>query len=1023
MGDGSNATGVSINFLGPATIELNGSEDSLSPQKATLLALLAVRHGTWVPVDELIDQGVADTFDNLTTAISRLRSSLGDRSPHKIIETQAGFYRLSADCRLDTTEWESLITEADRRAPDDSAAALRLLADARNLWRGRPYDGFADVPALADEANRLLGKRVDAGLTEGLALSGAGRAADAGALLQALAKSEPLREDVATAAVRALHEAGRPLEANDVAAGLRVALMELGYVPGASFEAAERHVRGGDAFEPGMGSPPAARPGLVALIVDRVGDMLAGIVNPVMRIPCPLDFDLGQLVVHLDLAIQSKASSHVVQPRRGATHTLRGVASPSQLADFQVGQAAEHRMMLATLAKLAHIDPLVILVENSEQLDSWSAALVSAIESATPQIPNLALVALEGSGSLPEPAARGAHRRSPDLPPMTPEAAESAVRWHYPRLEPGAASELAVELTETFDGETLWIEQALYSGQPRRPTVATLSPATWNTLAVAAVLGFEVDANLLSACLGQSVDATLQQIGSGLDAKILVARHTPGIWSFASEDARTQAQARLGLDQHLGLHMRAGTWLREKGRVLEAAEHLLSAIPAIDIEEAMDVIEQSGQLLLEGGSYSEAAERFELARTLTDRTDLQASLDFHRAAALELLGLHPEASALLDEVIAQAAAHGNLDLIAKAALAGVGEAGKVGGLSARRTRLALARPRLPAGHPDADQIAIELVLEKLTSRSDVEDDLLEHVRRVAQTPDNVAFPIALKVVLVDEQIRHGASFADAKTLANRVTHGAETISVSDRVSCLAAAIHVALECGRWSDAEDWIGEMRLLGDQRQNPRGRWQARAFKAALEEARGHHDLADASSAEALAIGQQLGLADAETTFGLHLVGKLFVEGDLAILKGDLPEQPGRYNFPFFYILRGLVELEAGYPEAAQRELELAESMDFDSMEVFRLATLAAKTLLAVRLGVSVITDQLAPELDTRAGRLVFLGYGGPFLGPVDWYRSLIAPSPELAEDYRRSSQELCEQVRARAWLTGSRASYQPG
>jgi predicted ATPase len=224
---------------------------------------------------------------SLQTIVSRIRAL--DAAP--IIESTAAGYRLVADVSsVDLLRAESAVETVDALAPPgsgaDTAATPALALDAANtalaLWRGEPAADLspssplgAAFAARADRARGAL-RRIRA-----RALARLGRADEALAAFDEIARADPLDEQVQLAAMTAAVEAGRPTAALTRFAHYRQLLAEqLGTDPSAALVEANAAIMRGSSASLGETSStarPAARIGLRRApnaTIGRDGDVL-----------------------------------------------------------------------------------------------------------------------------------------------------------------------------------------------------------------------------------------------------------------------------------------------------------------------------------------------------------------------------------------------------------------------------------------------------------------------------------------------------------------------------------------------------------------------------------------------------------------------------------------------------------------------------------------------------------------------------------------------------------------------------
>ncbi|MEU5629675.1 MULTISPECIES: AfsR/SARP family transcriptional regulator [Streptomyces] len=238
-----------VSLLGPLRVWRQEAELSLGPpQQRAVLALLLLRRGRAVSIDELVD-GIwgtnppAAAVSVLRTYISRLRKLLepdrpADESPHLLVSLGAGYALRSDPVLSDLDRFEVLVTQAAvQRAEGNGQAALRLLRSAHELWEGVPLAG---VPGPRAEAERRsLEERRLASLETRLRIElDLGQHTRVLPELMDLCEEHPLRESLCELRLVALHRSGRRAEALDVYARMRRTLVdELGIEPGPSLRA------------------------------------------------------------------------------------------------------------------------------------------------------------------------------------------------------------------------------------------------------------------------------------------------------------------------------------------------------------------------------------------------------------------------------------------------------------------------------------------------------------------------------------------------------------------------------------------------------------------------------------------------------------------------------------------------------------------------------------------------------------------------------------------------------------------
>lgn len=230
------------------------------PRSRTLLALLALDAGRFVPAERLIDgmygehppDGAANA---LQSQVSRLRTALKDLAP---VEFTAAGYRLVVDPdEVDVHRFERLAREGRGLLKAGSPAA-DVLGEALALWRGPAFSDLADAPFAAAQAARLHELRADAADDHVEARLALGQAEDVLAGLRETIAARPLRERPRTQLVRALHAAGRSADALAAFEDARRTLAdELGADPGAELAEAHLAVLRGETEKPAISALPA----------------------------------------------------------------------------------------------------------------------------------------------------------------------------------------------------------------------------------------------------------------------------------------------------------------------------------------------------------------------------------------------------------------------------------------------------------------------------------------------------------------------------------------------------------------------------------------------------------------------------------------------------------------------------------------------------------------------------------------------------------------------------------------------
>ncbi len=182
-----------------------------SRKQRTLLRLLALGRGEPVSVDRLTDclwpeHLPSRPADQVGVLVSRLRAVLG---PDRVVRSDAG-YALSADW-IDVVAFEELAAQAQRRLADDQPAAAATAAQAGLALAARPL--LADEPDApwADEARRPVDRTVsELRSVAAEALLATGDPFGAASAAQAILDQDPYDEHALRLLMSAHARAGRP---------------------------------------------------------------------------------------------------------------------------------------------------------------------------------------------------------------------------------------------------------------------------------------------------------------------------------------------------------------------------------------------------------------------------------------------------------------------------------------------------------------------------------------------------------------------------------------------------------------------------------------------------------------------------------------------------------------------------------------------------------------------------------------------------------------------------------------------
>ena len=250
---------LEIRLLGPFEVLAGGTPADVGGSKRrALLAMLALRHGRIVGVDDLVDalwgeELPAAPRNALHHHIARLRAALGEKS---IVGSTDG-YALD-DARVDVLRFEELLTETRAALRDrDVSSAADAVESALALWRGPALQGLTGTAWFSAEARRLETLRVDALEEQFEAALALGEHRELIGALQSALADNPFRERLWGQLMLALYQSGRQAEALETFQEARRVLdEELGLEAGPELRRLQEAIL---AHDPAIAAIPVAR--------------------------------------------------------------------------------------------------------------------------------------------------------------------------------------------------------------------------------------------------------------------------------------------------------------------------------------------------------------------------------------------------------------------------------------------------------------------------------------------------------------------------------------------------------------------------------------------------------------------------------------------------------------------------------------------------------------------------------------------------------------------------------------------
>ncbi|WP_092536756.1 BTAD domain-containing putative transcriptional regulator [Amycolatopsis arida] len=230
--------------LGPLTAEGAAGPLALrGPRHRAVLARLLVARRRVVPVRRLVDdlwdappEGAVGAVQTFVAALRRaLEPERPARAPARLLVTQApGYALLATPDSVDAWRFETAVSECGRLLAHGSVdAALARADEAIGLWRGPAYAEFGEYAWAGGEVARLDELRLLAVERRTEALVELGRAAEAVPELETHLDDHPWREDAWRLLGLALYRSGRQGDALGALRRARRALADdLGVDPG-----------------------------------------------------------------------------------------------------------------------------------------------------------------------------------------------------------------------------------------------------------------------------------------------------------------------------------------------------------------------------------------------------------------------------------------------------------------------------------------------------------------------------------------------------------------------------------------------------------------------------------------------------------------------------------------------------------------------------------------------------------------------------------------------------------------------
>ncbi len=533
--------------------------------------------------------------------------------------------------------------------------------------------------------------------------------------------------------------------------------------------------------------------------------------------------------------------------------------------------------------------------------------------------------------------------------------------------------------------------------------VSGLDTDAQRMLEIAAVVGDDVDPNLLIAASGRSLAEASQAIDQLVAIGLLTATDASNL-HFSHELTRDIVYDQIGVAARSRLHLSAARAIEseahgEDGLDLATLAHHYSLAGRQSRPRAVEYSERAGKLDLSVGAWSSAATHFQRAAAGASNTTSRMRALIGAGRSLLGGGNFEQAEATLREAVEMARVDGDAIAQAEATVALVGRAGRGAALDASdEAQIAMLRSALRnIERIDRRGDRLVTILRSTLERelayalllSDAEAErgelLFGAVNRIERLEPVPADALAQAVLGSRYAKLDGPDISERMSDIERVLSLPST-EVGSETLLTARCYHAddLLRVGDHAGATDALDHATAIGRSYPDPYWIWSITTWRALQSLIVG--DLEAAEQGAWSAHARRPNVAAAGACLGVNLVNIRLYQGRadevFDLLQSAVEEHP---EIPAYRAVLALCASESGQRQRAGSDLQWFTRSRFANLrrDSNRLLALAVLAHVAADIGDKPAARQLLELLEPFAGQWAILacyGGGGASWGPVD-------------------------------------------